>query len=419
MLSRCLAFFRFQFCDVFPRVVYRQPAVFNLMNEGRTVFAQILDFLPKYEFDKCVARYHGNYRVRKLPAYEQFLVLAFAQLTCRESLRDIETCLAAFGPKLYHAGIRQPTARSTLADANEKRDWRIFADFAQVLIQQATALYADEPFGGELQAAAYALDSTTIDLCLALFPWATFRRHKAAIKLHTLLTLQGNFPTVIIITPGSVHDVNILDQLAWEAGAFYIMDRGYLDFARWHQLHQSAAFFVTRAKQNFRCARRYSRPVDKTTGLRFDQTVATTGFHAQRDYPDPLRRIGYRDPETGIALVFLTNNFTVPALTIVQLYHGRWQIELFFKWIKQHLRIKAFYGTSPNAVRTQIWSAIAVYLLVAILKKRLHLDSSLYTILQILSLTLFEKTPVSQALAQLPPPSLSTDPHNHQCLLGF
>ncbi len=389
------------------------------MNDGRTVFAQLLDFFPKYEFDKCVARYHGNFRVRKLPAYEQFLVLAFAQLTWRESLRDIETCLASFGPKLYHAGIRQPTSRSTLADANEKRDWRIFADFAHVLIQQATALYADEPFRLELHAAAYALDSTTIDLCLSLFPWATFRRHKAAIKLHTLLTLQGNFPTLIIVTPGSVHDINILDQLVWDAGSFYIMDRAYLDFARLHRLHQSGAFFVTRAKKNFRCARRYSRPVDKTTGLRFDQTVVTTGLGTQHGYPDPLRRIGYRDPETGKALVFLTNNFTVPALTITQLYRSRWQIELFFKWIKQHLRIKAFYGTSPNAVRTQIWSAIAVYLLVAILKKRLHLDSSLYTMLQILSLTLFEKMPVSQLLSQLPPTSPSLDPQNHQCLLGF
>jgi len=400
-------------------VFHRQLALFHPMNEGRTVFAQLLDFLPKYEFDKCVARYHGNFRVRKLPTYEQFLVLAFAQLTWRESLRDIETCLTSFGPKLYHSGIRQPTARSTLADANEKRDWRIFADFAQVLIQQATRLYAGERFGVELQAAAYALDSTTIDLCLSLFPWATFRRRKAAIKLHTLLALQGSFPTVIIVTPGSVHDVNILDQLAWEAGAFYIMDRGYLDFARWHRLHQGAAFFVTRAKKNFRCARRYSRPVDRVTGLRFDQTIVLAGFYARRDYPDALRRIGYRDPQTGNALVFLTNNFTASALTIVQLYHGRWQIELFFKWIKQHLRIKAFYGTSPNAVRTQIWSAIAVYLLVAILKKRLHLDSSLYTLLQILSLTLFEKTPISQALAQLPPLSQSINMQNHPCLPGF
>jgi hypothetical protein len=389
------------------------------MNEGRTVFSQLLDFLPKYEFDKCVARYGGNFRVRKLPAYEQFLVLAFAQLTWRESLRDIETCLASFGPKLYHSGIRQPTARSTLADANEKRDWHIFADFAHVLIQQATAFYADEPFGVELAAAAYALDSTTIDLCLSLFPWATFRRRKAAIKLHTLLALQGNFPTVIIITPGGVHDVNILDQMVWEAGSFYIMDRGYLDFARLHRLHLCSAFFVTRTKKNFRCTRRYSRPVDKTTGLRFDQTVVTVGFYARQDYPAPLRRIGYRDPKTGKVLVFLTNNFTVPALTIAQLYHGRWQIELFFKWIKQHLRIKAFYGTSQNAVRTQIWTAIAVYLLVAILKKRLRLEHSPYTILQILSLTLFEKMPIAQAFSQFPLPNKSLSIKNHPCLPGF
>lgn len=288
-----------------------------------------------------------------------------------------------------------------------------------MLIQQATTLYADEPFGFELQAAAYALDSTTIDLCLSLFPWAKFRRRKAAIKLHTLLTLQGHFPTVIIITPGSVHDVNILDQLAWEAGSFYIMDRGYLDFARLHRLHQCAGFFVTRAKKNFRHRRRYSRPVDKTTGLRFDQTVVPVGFYARRHYPDPLRRIGYRDSRTGQALVFLTNNFTAPALTIAQLYQARWQIELFFKWIKQHLRIKAFYGTSQNAVRTQIWSAIAVYLLVAILKKRLHLKASLYTLLQILSLTLFEKMPISQALAHLPPASKSLNPKDHPCLPGF
>jgi len=389
------------------------------MNEGRTVFSQLLDCLPKYEFDKCVQRYRGNFRVRRLTSYEQFVVMAFAQLTWRESLRDIETCLHALGSKLYHSGIRQPTARSTLADANETRDWRIFADFAQILIQRAAALYANEPFAAELQQAAYALDSTTIDLCLSLFPWATFRRRKAAIKLHTLLTLQGNFPTVVIITPGSVHDVNILDQLVYEAGSFYIMDRGYLDFARLHRIQQYSAFFVTRAKKNFRFQRRYSRPVDKSTGLRFDQTVELSGFYAQRAYPDTLRRIGYRDPQTGKALVFLTNNFTVPALAIAQLYHGRWQIELFFKWVKQHLRIKAFYGTSQNAVRTQIWIAISVYLLVAILKKRLHLDSSLYTILQILSLTLFEKMPISQALSQ---PPLSTELSNSQiqpCLPGF
>ena len=389
------------------------------MNEGRTVFSQLLDCLPKYEFDKCVQRYRGNFRIRKLPAYEQFVVMAFAQLTWRESLRDIETCLRALGAKLYHSGIRQPTARSTLADANEKRDWRLFADFAQVLIQQASALYANEPFAAQLQQAAYALDSTTIDLCLSLFPWATFRRRKAAIKLHTLLTLQGNFPTVVIITPGSVHDVNILDQLIYEAGSFYIMDRGYLDFARLHRIQEHSAFFVTRAKKNFRARRRYSRPVDKRVGLRFDQTVVLSGFYAQRDYPEVLRRIGYRDLQTGKALVFLTNNFVVPALAIAQLYHGRWQIELFFKWIKQHLRSKAFYGTSQNAVRTQIWIAISVYLLVAILKKRLHLDLSLYTMLQILSLTLFEKTPISQALSQ-PPLSIELpDSQIQPCLPGF
>lgn len=310
------------------------------MNEGRTVFAQLMDELPKYEFDKCVRRYGGNHRVHALPTYEQFLVLAFAQLTYRESLRDITTCLAAVGSKLYHSGIRQTVARSPLADANEKRDWRIFADFAHVLIEQASALYADEPLGVELQQAAYALDSTPIDLCLSLFPSAKFRRHKAAIKLHTLLTVRGNFPTVVILTPGKVHDVNLLDDLSYEAGSFHIMHRGYLDFARLHRLHSSSAFFVTRAKQNFRCQRRYSHLVDKTTGLRFDQTVILTGFYARRDYPDPLRRIGFRDPHTGQALVFLTNHFTEPALTIAQLYRCRWRIELFFKGIKQHLRIK-------------------------------------------------------------------------------
>ena len=382
------------------------------MNEGRTVFAQLMDELPKYEFDKCVRRYSGNHRVRALPTYEQFLVMAFAQLTYRESLRDITTCLGAVGPKLYHSGIRHTVARSTLADANEKRDWRIFADFAHVLIEQASALYTDEPFGVELQQAAYALDSTTIDLCLSLFPWAKFRRHKAAIKLHTLLTLRGNFPTVVILTPGKVHDVNILDDLSYEAGSFYIMDRGYLDFARLQRLHSSSAFFVTRAKHNFRFQRRYSRPVDKSTGLRFDQTVILTGFYARRAYPDPLRRIGFRDPQTGKALVFLTNNFTEPALTIAQLYRCRWRIELFFKWIKQHLRIKAFYGTSDNAVRVQVWIAISVYLLVAMLKKRLRLPASLYTILQILSVSLFEKIPLVDALTLSRGSALEDDPDN-------
>ena len=389
------------------------------MNEGRTVFSQLMDVLPKYEFDKCVRRYGGNHRVRSLPTYEQFLVLAFAQLTYRESLRDIETCLRALGSKLYHAGIGQPTARSTLADANEKRNWRIFSDFAQVLIQHASALYANEPFGVELRQAAYALDSTTIDLCLSLFPWAKFRRHKGAIKLHTLLNLRGNFPSVVILTTGLIHEVNILDDLVYEPGAFYIVDRGYLDFARLYRLNLSGAFFVTRARKNFDSRRRYSRPVDKSVGLRFDQTVVPRSFYPRQYYPEGLRRIGFRDPLTGKALVFLTNNFTETALTIAQLYRCRWQIELFFKWIKQHLRIKAFYGTSENAVRVQVWTAISVYLLVSILKKRLHLDTSLYTILQILSLSLFEKAPISQVLSQQPQLSNVSNIDNQPCLPGF
>jgi hypothetical protein len=389
------------------------------MNEGRTVFAQLLDYVPKYEFNKCVQKYRGNFRVRTLPSYEQFVVMAFAQLTWRESLRDIETCLRALGSKLYHSGIRKPTARSTLADANESRDWRIFGDFAQVLVQEAMALYANEPFAAELQQAAYALDSTTIDLCLSLFPWATFRRRKAGIKLHTLLSLQGNIPTVVLVTPCSVHDVNFLDQLVYQAGAFYIMDRAYLDFTRLHRIHRHLAFFVTRARKNFRCRRRYSRPVDKSIGLRFDQTVVLNSFYVQRGYPEAIRRIGYRDPVSGQSLVFLTNNFSLPALTVTQVYRSRWQVELFFKWIKQHLRIKAFYGTSENAARTQIAIALSVYLLVAILKKRLHLESSLYTMLQILSLTLFEKTPILQAFSQPTLSNDSCDPYVQPCLPGF
>ena len=388
------------------------------MNEGRTVFAQLMDQLPKYEFEKCVRKYHGNHRIRSLPTYEQFLVLAFAQLTYRESLRDIETCLRALGTKLYHSGIRQPTARSTLADANEKRDWRIFGDFAQVLIQEAKRLYASDPFGVELDQAAYALDSTTVDLCLSLFPWAKFRRHKAAIKLHALLDLRGNFPTVVRLTTGQVHEVNILDELVFEAGSFYIVDRGYLDFARLYRLHLSGAFFVTRARRNFRCQRRYSRPVDKTTGVRFDQTVVPGSFYPRLRYPEGIRRIGFRDL-TGKSLVFLTNNFTETALIITQLYHCRWQIELFFKWIKQHLRIKTFYGCSENAVRVQIWTAISVYVLVSIVKKRFGLSASLYTILQILSLSLFEKVPILQVLSQQPPPITIAEINNQPCLPGF
>lgn len=370
------------------------------MNEGRTVFAQLMDWLPKYQFDKCVRRYNGNRRVRTLTCYEQFLVMAFAQLTYRESLRDIDTCMRTLGHRLYHAGIRGPMARSTLADANEKRPWTIFADFAQVLIREATDLYAGEIFAAELKQVAYALDSTTIDLCLSLFPWAKFRKCKAAIKLHTLLNLHGNIPTLVIITSGKVHDVNILDELPIEAGAFYIMDRGYLDFMRLYRIHGNGAFFVTRTKNNFRFQRRYSHPVKKRLGIRFDQTIVLKGFYSHRGYPDTLRRVGYTDPTTGKKLVFLTNNFSEPARTIALLYKSRWQIELFFKWIKQHLRIKAFYGTSENAVKTQVWIAISVYVLVAIIRKRLRLHHSLYTILQILSISLFEKTPILQAFAQ-------------------
>ena len=370
------------------------------MNEGRTVFAQLMDWLPKYEFNKCVKKYRGNYHVRALPCYEQFLVMAFAQLTYRESLRAIAACLEALGHRLYHAGIRSAVAKSTLADANENRPWEIFSDFAHILIQEAVELYAGEEFGKELKQVAYALDSTTIDLCLSLFPWAKFRRHKAAIKLHTLLDLRGCIPTLVIITSGKVHDVNILDQLVCEAGAFYIMDRAYLDFARLHSIHRQGAFFVTRTKKRFNFQRRYSRSINKRRGVRFDQTVVLKGFYAQQDYPDILRRVGYIDRLTGKKFVFLTNNFTKSATTVALLYKSRWRIELFFKWIKQHLHIKAFYGTSENAVKTQIWIAISVYVLVAIIKKRLHLSHSLYTILQILSVTIFEKMPILQALSQ-------------------
>ena len=370
------------------------------MHEGRTVLAQVIDHLPKHEFDKCVEKYYGNRRIRRMSCYDQYLIMMFAQLTSRESLRDISICLQAQATKLYHSGIRSSGARSTLANANEKRDWRIFADFAQVLIGQASRLYAGEDFGKVLKQTAYALDSTTIDLCMSLFPWAKFRSTKAAVKLHTLLALQGNYPTVVIITSGKVHDVNILDCLCFEAGSFYIMDRAYLDFARLHIIHRHSAFFITRTKDNSRFKRRYSAPVKKGSGLRFDQTVILTGFYSNLGYPDPLRRIGFTDPETGRRLEFLTNNFTVPAITIANLYRSRWQIELFFKWIKQHLRIKAFYGTSQNAVKTQIWIAISVYVLVAILRKRLHVAYSPYTILQILSQTLFEKMPILQAFAK-------------------
>ncbi len=369
------------------------------MNIGRTVFAQLMDFAPPYEFQKCVRRYNGNYKVITFSCLDQFLCLSFAQLTYRESLRDIEACLRVAKSKLYHMGFRGKVSRNTLAHANEVRDFRIYADFAQVLITVARQLYASENFGLELDQTVYAFDSTTIDLCLSVFPWAKFRRKKAAIKLHTLLDLRGNIPVVISITEGKIHDVNILDHLFFEAGAIYIFDRAYVDFARLYRVHQSLAFFVTRAKSNFVFKRLYSLPVDKSTGVRTDQVITVTGFYALKGYPEKLRRIRYVDAVTKKQLIFLTNNFELPAIVIAQLYKCRWQVELFFKWIKQHLRIKVFYGTTENAVKTQIWIAISVYVLVAIIKKRLKLDRSLYTILQILSVSLFEKTPILQVLS--------------------
>ena len=368
------------------------------MNNGRTIFSQLIEYLPNKEFQKCVSRYRGDHYVKKFSCWDQFLSMAFAQLTYRDGLRDIESCLQSVGSKLYHMGFRSKIKRSTLADANELRDWRIYADFAQVLIAIARPLYADDPIGIELDQSLYALDSTTIDLCLSMFPWAKFRKHKAAVKMHTLIDLHGNIPTFIHITDGKVHDVNVLDEILPEAGAFYVMDRGYIDFERLFIFVMSSAFFVVRTKENVLLQRRYSRPVDKTTGLRSDHTVILTSLESAKVYPDALRRITFVDKQNNKRLKFLTNNFALPALTIAQIYKSRWQVELFFKWIKQHLRIKAFYGTSENAVKTQIWIAISVYVLVAIVRKRLRLESSLYQILQILSLTLFEKEPILQVI---------------------
>lgn len=368
------------------------------MHTGKLVFAQLMEHVPLHTFRRCVSRYPGRYPTLTFSHLDQFLCMAFAQLTYRESLRDIETCLRAHSAKLYHLGIRGGIARSTLADANETRDWRIYQDFALSLIQTARKLYAGDSFGLELKHTVYALDSTTIDLCLTVFPWARFRKHKGAVKLHTLLDLRGNIPTFIHISDGKLHDVNILDQMLFEAGSFYVMDRGYIDFARLYVLHQAQSFFVTRAKSNLQYRRVYSHPVDKTTGLRCDQTVMLTGTQPSQDYPIHLRRVKFYDAKHDKLLVFLTNNFDLPALTIADLYRCRWQVELFFKWIKQHLRIKRFFGTSENAVKTQVWIAIAVYVLVAIVKKRLKSDASLYTLLQIFSLTLFEKTPMDQLL---------------------
>lgn len=371
------------------------------MNSGKTVFSQIMDHLPPYEFQKCVQRYKGNYKVKSFSCRDQFLCMAFAQLTFRESLRDIEACLRSSKSKLYHMGIRGTVSRNTLSNANQKRDYRIYRDLGHTLIKTARALYAHDPLGIQLEHTVYAFDSTTIDLCLSLFPWAEFRKRKGAVKLHTLLDLRGNIPVNVMVTHGRTHDVIMLDRLNFEAGAFYIMDRGYLDYARLYRLHQASAFFVIRAKKNLQFKQVYSRPVDKKTGLRCDQTVKLTGFYSQEGYPEHLRRIVFFDKENNMRLVFLTNNFLLPPLTIAELYKYRWKVELFFKWIKQHLRIRTFFGTSKNAVKTQVWIAISVYVLVAIVKKRLKLEQSLYTILQILSVTVFEKVPIFQLFTDI------------------
>lgn len=389
------------------------------MFEGKFVFSQLMDYLPRREFHACVSKYGGDRRRRGFSCRDQFLCLAFAQLTYRESLRDIETCLRALEPKLYHAGFRGRISRSTLADANRAHDWRIYADFAQVLIRSARKLHASEPLASELEQTVYALDSTTIDLCLSLFPWAHFRRRKGAVKLHTLIDLRGSIPCFVHISHGKTHDVTVLDRVPIEPAAFYVMDRGYVDFRRLHRFTQHGAFFVVRAKKNHDYTRRAWRAVDKSTGLRSDQTIALQGPKSSQLYPDPLRRIAFYDVENKRRLVFLTNNMALPALTIAQLYKSRWQIELFFKWIKQHLRIKAFYGTTPNAVRTQIWIALSVYVLVAIVKKELHLERSMYEILQILSITLFEKTAVFEALSTLPVPKVEADCPNQLTLFDL
>lgn len=388
------------------------------MNRGRLVFAQLMGHMPLTTFRRCVSRHRGEHKVQSFSCLDQFLCMAFAQLTFRESLRDIEVCLRAQETKLYHLGIRSRIARNTLANANAVRSWHIYADFAQTLIGIARRLYLDEPFGVELSNTVYALDSTTIDLCLSVFPWAPFQQSKAAVKLHTLLDLRGNIPTFIHISDGRLHEVKVLDQLVPEPGAFYVMDRGFHDFARLYRLHRAGSFFVTRARANTKAKRRYSHSVDRSTGLLCDQTVVLNGVFSSQDYQAPLRRIRYKDLHSGKTLTFLTNNFILPAFTIAQLYHCRWQVELFFKWIKQHLRIKAFFGTSENAVKTQIWIAVSVYVLVAIVRKRLQLSASLYQLLQILSLTLFEKTPLDQLLAQILNDEIDLDTTNQLILFN-
>ncbi len=370
------------------------------MHTGQLIFSQLIEFLPKHEFVKCVARYRGNRRARRFRCWDQFLVMAFAQLTFRESLRDIETCLRAMPQKLYHAGIRATVARSTLAEANESRDWRIWADFAAVLIAEARTLHADDTFGARLKAQVYVFDTTTIDLCLTLFPWAQFRRHKSAVKMHTLLDLRGNIPCFISITAGSVHEVNALDELPLEAGAYYVMDRGFVDFQRLYRFHKAQAFFLVRAKSNLDFRVCESRPVAADTGLNADQTIRLRGVLTRKNYPELLRRVSFTDPETGVHFVFLTNNFDLAASTICRLYHCRWEVELFFKWIKQYLRIKTFFGTSDNAVKTQLWIAISMYVLVAIVKKRLAITQSMGEMLQTLCVTLFEKTPIIQMFSE-------------------
>jgi len=389
------------------------------MHTGKFLFAQLMDFLPKRDFDQCVRKFRGNYRVRKFSCYDQFLCLAFAQLTFRSSLRDIETCLNSVKAKLYHVGIRGTIARNTLAKANQTRDWRIYAEFAGILIAHARILYAGEPLAVDLDQTIYAFDSTTIDLCLKLFPWARFRKRKAAVKLHTLIDLRGNIPCFVHISSGKMHDVNALDLLIIEPGAFYVMDRGYIDFARLYVFQQNAAFFVTRAKKNLQCRRIARRRVNKSTGLRCDQTIRLTGKDSRHTYPAHLRRIKYIDPETSKRFVFLTNNFVLDALTIAKIYKCRWQVELFFKWIKQNLRIKAFFGTSENAVKTQVWIAISIYVLVAIVKKELRLKRSMSEILQILSLTLFEKTQLFVALACKNATKTEGSSHNPLSLFDF
>jgi hypothetical protein len=387
------------------------------MNVGKTVFSQLMEFLPQYEFQKGVERYQGNYKIKSFSCWNQFLCMAFAQLTYRESLRDIQACLRGNQQKLYHMGFRGTVSRNTLAHANQIRDWRIYADFAQILITQARTLYAHEDFGVELKQTVYAFDATTIDLCLSLFPWAQFRQRKGAIKLHTLMDLRGSIPTLIFITHGKIHEVHLLDELIIEPGAIYIFDRGYLDFARLYKIHRAGAFFIIRAKSNFRFRRLYSHKADKAKGIQADQIIELHGFYARKDYPDRLRRIRYYDVEKKKRLIFLTNHFTLQAFTIAELFRCRWKIELFFKWLKQHLRIKAFYGTSENAVKTQIWIAISVYVLVAIVKKKLKVKASLYTMLQILSVSLFEKTTLLQLLSQIEPEEKEIDLSNQLKLL--